>query len=88
MELSIRIKLKDVTLELSLDEAKKLAEFLADVTGTKKEIIIERIREHYLPLTYDPYPWWPRVTWTTTTTGSTSDGAPDKFVAVYSVSNT
>ena len=48
MEAKIKLKIKDVEFELSIDEAKELKDILEKLTGTKieiKERIIER--EHY-----------------------------------------
>ena len=49
MELKVKLKLKDVEIELSKEEAQELVETLKDIFGKEKE---------YVP--YNPwYPSWP-----------------------------
>jgi sulfur carrier protein ThiS len=62
MELTIKIKVKDVEVELSLDEARKLKSFLEGVTVEKQEVIVALNREYW---PYSPYwPWSSGITWT------------------------
>lgn len=65
MEATIKLKVKDVEIELSIDEAKELKNLLEGLTGVEiREIIRESspviIRERW-------YPWWnetyPKITW-------------------------
>ena len=74
MEARIKLKVKDVEIEMSIEEAKELKTILEGLTG--KEIVKETIREHY-PERYRGYwdDWWhrrlPYVTWTCDNTAIT-----------------
>lgn len=67
MEAKIKLKVKDVEIEMSIEEAKELKTILEGLTG--KEIVKEVIREHYHEHYHDYWDeWWhrryPYVTWT------------------------
>ena len=68
MEAKIKLKVKDVEIEMSIEEAKELKTILEGLTG--KEIVKEVIREHYHEHYHDYWnDWWHRhypydVTWT------------------------
>lgn len=70
MEIKLKLKVRDVEIELTKDEAIKLKELLDGLTG--KEIIKEK---EYVP--WYPYRWYPYYTqtywdtYTTTATGNT-----------------
>ena len=62
MEAKIKLKVKDVEIELSIDEAKELKQILEGLTG--KEIVREVHHDHWHESFHD---WWyrryPEVTW-------------------------
>ena len=67
MEARIKLKMKDVEIEMSIEEAKELKTILEGLTG--KEIVKEVIREHYHDHHHEHWTgWWhryqPYVTWT------------------------
>ena len=66
MEIKLKLKIKDVEIELSKDEAKELVKLLEGLTGEK---IIE-YRGYWYPY-WPVYPSTPWVTWTDTSTTST-----------------
>jgi hypothetical protein len=71
MKAKIKLEVKGKVIELEIDEAKELAEVLAEMTGIKlKEVerIIERHHDHYHDRWWYPYTHWSD---TTTTWGST-----------------
>lgn len=61
MEITIKLKIKDVTIELTHDEAQQLAEELSKITDARVD--------HYHHGFWQGYRWWEPV-WTRT--GSTS----------------
>ncbi len=69
MEISLRLKVKGVEIELSKDEAIKLREALEELTGK----VVKQVE--WVP--YNPYPWrwwtWPYGNYTTTTTWKAGD---------------
>jgi hypothetical protein len=62
MEIKLKLKIKDVEIELSPDEAKKLIEVLQAVCGGKMQIVEKK---EYIPYYYPhPYYWeWPYWTY-------------------------
>jgi hypothetical protein len=54
-ELTVKMKVKDVTIELTLEEVKNLKDALEELTG---KIVVQK---EYVPYTYPSYPWkwWP-----------------------------
>lgn len=77
MELRLKLKVKDVEIELSVDEARKLAELLAGLVGEK--------RTDYVPYTV-PVPWWDQwpYPWHVTAYANTWGG---ESAQIYSVSD-
>lgn len=77
MEIKIKLKVKNVDIELSLEEIKELKEILEKITG--KEIIREKEYIPYYPYVIEPYPyrpwkhWESWITWKTTTGGDTME---------------
>jgi hypothetical protein len=70
-EVTVKIKVKDVTLELSMDEAAELAELLRKLTHQEPV---------YIPTIWqDPKPWdhkWDEFQWVITTNAVVSGDAP------------
>jgi len=80
MELKLKLKVKDVEIELTTEEAKKLAQLLAGLVGEKRvEYVPYRVLPGWWEQWGDP-PWW---TYTTVGTGSP---VPDN-VRIYSISD-
>lgn len=73
MNITIKVKFKNVELEMSPTEAKELVEVLKGITGEK-----ETIKWYpYYPYHFEPIPWTTK--WTTTCTATDSN-------TVYNVS--
>jgi hypothetical protein len=77
MEVRIKVKFKSVELELSLEEAKELAQILGGFTHK------DEVRYPWYPVYVEPWrPWsWPWTTWTVTS-GDTTEATG---TAVYNV---
>jgi hypothetical protein len=63
MEIKIKLKIKDIEIELTQNEAKELNDFLNVLFGEKAKeitmpIIIERWKEWYPRWTYPSFPVW------------------------------
>ena len=63
-KISIKLKVNDVTIELTVDEAKRLADTLNELVGKKEKEYIPYPAYPTYP-TY-PYRWAPYWTWHTT----------------------
>jgi hypothetical protein len=59
MEVKLKLKVKDIEIELSVDEAKKLRDTLEWLVGAA--VLKE---PEYIPYPVEPYrPWWYRWPW-------------------------
>ena len=72
MNATLKLKIKDVEIELSLEDAKELRSLLEDLVGPKDPIVIEKWIEKYR----DRYPYWPRYPYWTTDTYQTAGEVP------------
>lgn len=62
MEIKLKLKIKDMEIELSTNEAKELCKALEMLTGEKTKEIIRETYPYFIP-TYPTYPWYDG-TWT------------------------
>ncbi len=82
MDIKLKLKVKDVEIELSQKEAKELCEALQALVGEPETVVREVIRDHNPGLPY--WPWrteYPRYTWDITTTGGYPDGPINIYTA-------
>ena len=63
----IIIKINEIEVALTLDEAKGLLKALQDLVGEKEVRVIEKVIEHDYYRDYYPWRWYP-VSWYGTTT--------------------
>ena len=77
MEIKLKLKVRDVEIELTKDEAIKLKELLSELTG--KEIVKEK--------EYVPYPYYPYIRWWGTYQPITWENNPSSHSSTYKLSN-
>ena len=79
MDIKLKLKVKDIEIELSQKEAKELCEALQALVGEPKTIEREI---HYPTLPYQPWsPTRPWYAWNTATTFDYSDGPVNIYTA-------
>lgn len=64
MDVKVKLKLKNVEVELSVEEAKELKNILEGILCEQPTI---KIVPYYVP-SYPSVPWWPWTTWSVSTT--------------------
>ena len=65
MDITLKLKVKNVEIELTMEDAKELRDALNDLVGEQKVIHEhhDHYPWHYVP--YSPWPGYPRYTWET-----------------------
>jgi len=84
-KISIKLKVNDVTIELTVDEAKRLADTLNELVGKKEKEYIPYPAYPTYP-TY-PYRWAPYWTWHTTVNCTTGVYSLNPNIQVTYTSN-
>ena len=85
MDVRIKIKIKDIEIDLSEKEAGELKDILERLTGPTRPAIEKEIVPYpvYPPIYPDPYPQWPYDHWYVTGTGNTSNDPHLTITALY-----
>ena len=97
MEAKIKLKVKDVEIELTVEEAKDLVKLLEEMTGLKPEVVKQVIEKHI----HHDYTWWwpqtiyvekryPELTWwydSTCNTDSVTNQISDNVSISYSIAS-